>query len=267
MKRIDDEKKEAFYNRSLERALQILNAFSSERRALTLGQLAEILDLSKATVLRLCSTLVKYGFLKQDGESKQYWLGIKLFELGSIVSASFSIQRAAASHLAELQRKLGQTVFLGVLADDELLYIDKREDPKNAISFTSHIGKRRPPYWGMLGPVLMAHLPPAEIERLLEREPLAASTRKSITGKEKFMEWLEKIRRQGYAFDDSLALEGIGGVGAPVRDFNGAVVAALGVSFIASSIDGAELKRIVKEVTSTALAISKEIGYNQKRNF
>ena len=131
------EKKEAFYNRSLERALQIVSAFNGERRTLTLAQLSEILGLSKATILRLCSTLVRYGFLRQDQESRQYSLGMRLFELGSIVISSFSLGRIASTYMTQLQVKLGKTVFLGILDDGDLLYIDKREDPDGAITFTS----------------------------------------------------------------------------------------------------------------------------------
>ena len=121
-------KNEAFYNRSLERALQIMTAFSNEGKALSLAQLSDALDLSKATVFRLCATLIKCGFLRQDQELKQYSLGMKLFELGSIVAASFSLTRIASPYLTQLQLKLGKAVFFGVLDAGDLLYLDKRED-------------------------------------------------------------------------------------------------------------------------------------------
>ncbi len=259
------DKKEAFYNRSLERALQILNAFNNERQALTLAQLSEILNLSKATVLRLCSTLAKYDFLKQDQESRQYSLGLRLFELGSIVFYSLSLGKIASPYLSQLQMKLGKTIFLGILDNDELLYIDKREDPNNPIHFTSKIGTRRPPYWGMVGPMLMAYLPDSEIERLLQKSPLTATTKKSLTRKEEYKEWLRLVREQGFAIDVETALEGITGVAAPIHDYTGKVIAGIGVGFISSSVDSKRLKRIVKETVGTALTISKELGYLEKR--
>ncbi len=169
------DKKETFYNRSLERALQILNAFTGERTLLTLSQLSEFLSLSRATVLRLCSTLVKYGFLQQDPASKEYSLGLRLFELGSIVFHSFSLRKTASPFLDRLHLKLGKTLFLAILEQGQLVYIDKREDSLNPITFTSKIGTRRPPYWGMLGPMLMAHLPDPEVESLLEKNPLSGN--------------------------------------------------------------------------------------------
>jgi len=251
----------AFYNRSLERALQIMAAFSNERKTLSLAQLSEALGLPKATVFRLCATLIKCGFLRQDQELKRYSLGMKLFELGSIVASSFSLTRIASPYLTQLQVKLGKTVFLGVLDAGELLYLDKREDLTASITFTSNIGRRRPPYWGMIGSAIMAYLPQDEIDRLLEKTPLTATTKKSLVKKEEFDASLRRVREQGYAIDEGTAIEGVGGVGAPVRDFTGKVVAGVGVGFFFSLVGSGELKKIVKEVVGTARAISRDAGY------
>ena len=259
------DKKEAFYNRSLERALQILNAFTGERNGLTLSQLAEILNLSRATVLRLCSTLVKYGFLNQDPASKEYSLGLRLFELGSIVFHSFSLRKTASPFLDQLHQKLGKTLFLAIMEQGQLIYIDKREDSRNPITFTSKIGTRRPPYWGMLGPMLMAHLPDSEVDHLLEKIPLKATTKKSFTKKEEFKKWLGQVREEGFAVDVERTFEGITGVAVPIRDFRGKVVASLAVCFISSSVDARELKRIIKEALKSGLNISREIGYLEKK--
>ncbi|OPX95957.1 MAG: HTH-type transcriptional regulator KipR [Syntrophorhabdus sp. PtaB.Bin006] len=253
-----------FYNRSLERALQILSAFNTERQSLGLGQLSDILKLSRPTVFRLCSTLQEYGFLIQDQESKRYSLGIRLLELGSIVLNSFSLRAIASPHLSRLQMNLGKTIFLGIHEHDELLYIDKREGPESRITFTANIGARRRPYWGMLGPVLMAYLPDEEIERLLEKSPLIPVTKKSITQKDKFIKWLHQVGDQGFAIDVETTLEGITGVGAPIRGFSGKVVAAVGAAFISTSVDSRGLKRVVKETTATALTISRELGYSEQ---
>ena len=114
----------------------------------------------------------------------------QVFELADSVSDSFSLRKIASPYLKILQTKLGKTIFLAVLDNDELLYIDKIDDPTNPISFTSNVGMRRPPYWGMLGSVLMAYLPDKEIKRILKRQPLTAATSKSITKKAEFIKWL-----------------------------------------------------------------------------
>jgi IclR family KDG regulon transcriptional repressor len=259
------DKKEPFYNRSLERALQILNAFTGERTRLTLSQLSEILSLSRATVLRLCSTLVNYGFLNQDPASKEYSLGLRLFELGSIVFHSFSLRKTASPFLDQMHKKLGKTLFLAILEQGQLVYIDKREDAHNPITFTSKIGTRRPPYWGMLGPMLMAHLPDSEVEKLLKKNPLTPTTKKSFTKKEDFKKWLGQIRKDGFAVDEERTFDGITGLAVPIHDFRGKVIASLAVCFITSAVDSRELKRIIQEAQGTALEISREIGYLEKK--
>ena len=90
----------AFFNRSLERALHILDSFNRSRKTATTTELCQTLKLPKATVLRLCSTLVKYNYLVQDPVTKVYSLGLKLFELGSVVSSSFSLVKTASSPIA-----------------------------------------------------------------------------------------------------------------------------------------------------------------------
>jgi IclR family transcriptional regulator, KDG regulon repressor len=253
-----------FYNRSLERALQILCAFSVETQHFSLGQLSQAVHLAKPTVFRLCSTLTKYDFLSYDFAAKQYSLGLKLFELGGIVFASLSLRKIASSHLDQLKAGLGKTTFLGILRDDELVYIDKKEDIRNPIRFASHIGRRRPPYFGMLGQVLMAYLPESEVDRLLGIYPLTAFTSKSITDPKVFKKKLKKIREHGYFVDEEEAIEGITGVAAPLRDFTGNVVAAIGASFISSSVDGKGVRKIQSEVLKTAQAISQELGHLEK---
>ena len=259
------QKKERFYNRSLERALKILCAFNRDRQALTLSQLSKILNLSKATVSRLSFTLMKCDFLRYDPPSKQYSLGLKLFELGSVIFSSFSIRRVAIPHLSQLQSRLGKTTFLGVLQDDELVYIDKRENPSNPIRFASQIGTRRPPHFGMLGQILMAYLPESEVNRLLRKSPLKPFTRRSLTNQTEFKKRLGRIRDRGFFVDKEEALEGTTGIAAPIWDYTGNVIAVVGVGIISSSLNSNGTKQIIKEVCETARKISQEMGYLKRQ--
>jgi IclR family KDG regulon transcriptional repressor len=254
----------AYYNRSLERALRILCAFSIETQSLSLGEISKAVDLPRPTVFRLCSTLTKYDFLKYDSTAKRYSLGLKLFELGGVVFSSLSIRKIASPYLEQLQARVGKTTFIGILQDDEIVYIDKKEDLHNPIRFASHIGTRRPPYFGMLGQLLMAYLSESEVDRILQKHPLTPVTRKSITDPKVFKKRLKRIRDQGYSVDEEEAIEGIMGVAAPVWDFTGNVVAGVGVGFISSSVEPKGVARIRNEVLKTAREISGELGYLEK---
>jgi DNA-binding IclR family transcriptional regulator len=258
---MSDREADRFYNRSLERALQILNAFNKDRQVLTQSQLAEILGLPRATVARLCSTLVRFRYLAEGRDSKRYSIGMRLFEQGSILFNSFPVRVAASHHLTQLHGELGLTIFLGILDNDELLYIDKREDPRSLITFTSKIGTRRPPFWGMCGPCLMAYLPDEKVERLLKKTPLAPITKNSIIDVEEFKTWLSRIREEGLAIDPEATFEGVTGIAAPIRDFGGRVVASIAAAMISSTVGREDIERISRALVAAAKAISKELGY------
>ncbi len=264
MKHTGQGKEKPFYNRSLERALQILNAFSNDKPMLALAQLSDAVSLPRATVLRLAATLLEFGFLRQDPVTKQYSLGFRLLELGNSVSSSFSLTRIVGPYMDLLQSKIGKTIFLGVLDNDDILYIGKRDDLCNPIAFTSSVGTRRPPAWGMMGSVLMAYAPESEKKRLLQKSPLVAFTKNAITREDEFLEWLHKVREQGYVVDREMGIEGITGVAAPIFDHTGKAIAGLGVGFISSSVSNEELNKIIEEVVRTALTVSKELGYREK---
>jgi DNA-binding IclR family transcriptional regulator len=250
-----------FNNRSLERALSILCAFSKETQSLSLAQLSEAVKLPKTTVLRLCSTLTEFGFLYYDQQAGRYSLGLKLLVLGSVVNSTFFLTKVASPYLDELQTKTGKTIFLAIFHQDEIVYIDKKEDPKNQVRFASEVGTRRPPYFGMFGQIFMAHLPEPEVDRILEKHPLAAVTRKSITDPALFKEKLCLIRNNGFLIEEGEAIDGVTGISAPVLDFSGKPVAAVGVSFISSSEDENGKSAIIKEALDTAREISRRLGY------
>ncbi|MCX8023006.1 MAG: IclR family transcriptional regulator [Syntrophorhabdaceae bacterium] len=254
-------REKGFYNRSLERALKILCAFSSERQGMTLGQLSEAVGLPKATTMRLSMTLIDHDFLRYDSQTKKYSLGLKLFELGSIVFSTFSLRKIVSPYLASLQAKIAKTTFLGVILDDQLVYLDKHEDPRNPIRFASNIGMRRPPYFGMLGQLLMAYMEEEEVDRILKKTPLAPLTKLSIVDVGEFKKRLISIREKGYFIDEGEAIDGISGISAPIFDYTGKVVGGIGIGFISISVDEDEKKALVKEVVQTAKKISQELGY------
>jgi IclR family transcriptional regulator, KDG regulon repressor len=245
---------------SLDRALDILECFSFQKREFSLAGLAQGTGLNKTTVLRLASNLVNRGYLKFDPATGSYCLGVKLFELGSIVFSSFSLRKAAATHMTELQQKTSATVLLGAHMDDQLTYLDKREGD-NAVRIASEIGWRRAPHHGMLGMVLMAWLPEDRQAELLDKYPLSPVTSRTITDLKTFCLRLSEIVRTGYGVEHGEAVEGVTGVAAPIRDYSRGVIGAIGVALVDSQHDETSMTRAITAVRSAAHLISLELGY------
>lgn len=227
-------------------------------------ELSQNLGLPKSTVFRLCSTLVEYDFLRYDEKQKRYSLGLKLFDLGGIVSSSFSLRKAASNPMTGLRKKSGESVFLGILQDDQLLYLDKRDASGNPIKFATEIGTRRQPYFGMLGQTLLAFLPDKEVSRILKKDPLRPITKRSITTRKALRERLETIRERGFAIERGEVIDGVGGIAAPIRDCTGKVVAAVGLRFLAASGGKGRVQELTENVCETAKKISKDLGYKEE---
>jgi DNA-binding IclR family transcriptional regulator len=254
-------KSETYRVQAVQRALDILDCFDFDHRQLTLADITRRTGLNKTTALRLASNLVERRYLKT--ETGGYSLGLRLFEQGSVVFASFSLRRAAATHLTRLQQETSATVLLGALIEDQLVYLDKREG-RQGVHIVSDIGWRRPPHYGMLGMVLMAGLEDGEIDRLLRKNPLEAVTPSTPTDPEAFRVRLAHIARQGYVIEDGEAVEGVIGVAAPIKDYTGGVVAAVGCGVVRAQHTRQTFDRVADLVRSAALEISREMGFTGK---
>jgi DNA-binding IclR family transcriptional regulator len=255
-------KEESIYRvQALERALDILECFSFQHKVLGLSDVVEKTGLNKTTVKRLISNLTERGYLQQIPNTKQYQLGMKLFELGGIIFSSFSLRKTAAHHMTRLSNETGATILLAVNMDDELVYVEKR-DGSGMIRISSDVGWRRPLHYGMLGMVLMAHMDPDHVDRILEKTPLEAHTPYSILDRDAFLRRLEEIRESGYVLEREEAVEGVQGIASPVRDYSRQVVAALGAGLpVIKSHSAEDIEEVVRLVRATADEISSDLGY------
>ncbi len=244
----------------LERALDILDCFDYQNRELGLSRISKATGLNMSTTKRLISNLLDRGYLQLDAETKQYQLGLRLFELGGIVYSSFSLRKAAAAGMKRLQEETACTILLGARMDGQLVYIDKLKG-RGMINISSEIGWRRPLHYGMLGMVVMAFQPPEKAKEILASSPLAAYTPFSITDPDAFSLRLEEIRKNGYCVERQEAVEGIIGIAAPIRDHSRQVAAALGAALPISQDDKKEVRRIVTLLEQVVKEISGNLGY------
>jgi IclR family transcriptional regulator, KDG regulon repressor len=244
----------------LEKVIKILNLYTYTEGAFTLDQIAKKTGISKTTAFRILKTLEKHEIFKYSDNEETYSLGLKLMELGGMVYSSLSIRKAASAYLDVLAHSLKATILLGVLKNDHLLYIDKRES-ESIIRVSSYIGLKRPPYYGMLGMTLVAHMPDDQKKKLLELYPPDKITAKTVIDVKELMRRFDETKKSGYYIEREEVIDGVMGVGVPIRDFSGNVVAALGASMPEFQVNEKMTQRAIKELTSASVSISKELGH------
>lgn len=245
---------------SVDRALRLIELIaSSKNEGLTLTQLSQKIELPKSTVHGLLSTLREYNYVTQAEDSANYILGIRLFELGSLVSRSFDIKDAALPVMKRLNKQFGETVHLGAEDNGEVLYLEKVA-ADSLISIMSEVGLRLPMHCSGLGKVLLAHKSDAEIKRVISQKGLPTLTKRTITSYSKLKEELGKVIEKGYAIDDGEIMEGLRCVAAPIKDSKGKVRYAISVSGQVRDLYGKRLDQIIAATVDAAKEISEEMS-------
>lgn len=256
-----DEKK-AHTIQSVDRALDILEAFGDGRNELGVTELSKMLGLHKSTAYGLLTTLEVRGYLVKHTVSGKYRLGLKLFELGNQVQNGMDLKLVADQYLEQLLAENGETVHLVIMDGGEAIYIDKKEGPES-MRMVSQVGKRLPVHCSGVGKTLLAHLPEPEINSIIAEKGLPSFTAKTITDPDVLKKELQLIRDQGYALDNEEISEGLMCIAVPIRNHTGNVIAALSVAGPTVRMKEEKIENVKESVLKVSRAISYRLGYKQ----
>ncbi|MEV1166836.1 IclR family transcriptional regulator C-terminal domain-containing protein [Nonomuraea sp. NPDC049784] len=216
---------------SLARGLAVIRAFSATEPQLTLSQVARATGLSRAAARRFLLTLEDLGYVRSDG--RLFALTPRVLELGYAYLSSLSLPEVADPHLERLAAEVHESASVAVLDGEDVVYV-ARVATARIMRVTISIGTRFPAYCTSMGRVLLAALPPAELDAYLERAELRRLTSRTIVLPAALRAELDKVRERGRAMVDQELEEGLRSIAAPVRDRSGRTVAAVNVSTHAS---------------------------------
>jgi DNA-binding IclR family transcriptional regulator len=247
---------------SVTRALRALELLA-EAGELSITELGRRLDVHKATASRLVATLAQRGMVERDPVTEKYRLGFGLIRLAGAAMAGLDLVRTARPILEDLAEKTKETVNLGVLSGDSVIYIDQVTGARSIVA-VNWVGRRTPFHCVSNGKVLLAYADEADRERLLS-VPLERATRSTVVDPEKLRAQLAEVRARGYATTMEELEVGLNAVAAPVRRADGQVVAALSVSGPAFRMRPVDLPRIGRVTMEAATAVSRRLGYVERR--
>ena len=144
-------------------------------------------------------------------------------------SPASELPAIALPFMAALLRRFQETVNLGVLNGDEVLYIRVLESP-HAFRLAAHAGIRSPLHSTASGKSLLCRMAPAEIERILKGKTLRRLTTRTICDRAAFMRELAKVRKWGYSIDNGEDSDGARCFGAAILNSEGKAIAAMSIS-------------------------------------
>jgi len=250
---------------SVSHAIDVLEAFCGNEDELGVTELSKRLNLPKNNVFRLLATLEHRGYIEQNKATGNYRLGIKTFELGQVFRKRMGLLRQAHSVLEELEAKCNESVYLAVLQEGMVVYVDMVETT-HSVRIVPKLGMRVPAYCTAVGKALLAYESEDEVARIIEKIGFEPRTKNTIRDLETLRQELKRVAERGYAVDNEELEEEVKCVGAPVRDYTGRVVAGICIS---GPILRMSAERIENELAGlvkwAAAEISSRLGYVEEK--
>src|SRR5271169_2090519 len=224
---------------SLDRGLAVIRAFGPDRERLSLSEVARATGLTRAATRRFLLTLVKLGYVRNDG--REFSLRPRVLELGYAYLSGLAMPEVAAPHLEELVARVHESSSISVLDGHHIVYI-ARVPTKRIMTVAVSVGSRFPAYPTSMGRVLLAGMTDEELDRYLAEVDVEAFTCRTVTDPDRLREIIREVRRLGYSIVDQELEEGLRAIAAPIRGAGDTVTAAINVSAHASRLGPAAMR-------------------------
>lgn len=240
--------------KSVTTALTLLECFEASEE-LGISSIARRLGIAKSTAHRLTTTLCARGFVERNPLTGQYRLGLRVYELGTLMARRIKLRQAAITVLEELRERTRSTVQLAVPDGAETVYLERLQS-MGGLQLFLPIGMRLPAHATSCGRALAAFDPKlAQARRVAGFTPLTSQTINSVAA---FDNELRVIRQQGYATSLNTIVVGLSSVAAPIFDRQGRAFAALSVGGVTRQIEP-NTERIARLVIHASRVISTRV--------
>ena len=253
------QKKNVRLIQSIQRAAKILDLFLDEKKPIGITDFANKMNLPKTTIQGIVTTLTELRFLDRDQISSKYRLGSKLFQLGMTYAANMDLISLARVWMERICFQFREPVNVGIIVGKQVLVLFRTEPEKRFMAFPRS-GSVIPAHTTCIGKTLFAHMNKEKRDEILKDYVFEKLTENSTDNINDFLEELKSVRETGVAFDHEENFIGLMGIGGPVYNYTGQVIAAFAVTGDAQHLK--EIKdEVVSEVRYTSREVSTQLGY------
>lgn len=243
---------------SLERGLAVIKAFSRERPAMTLSEVAKATGLTRAAARRFLLTLAELGYVGCN--EREFYLRPRVLELGYAYLSSLKLSDIVEPHMEALVEQVHESSSVSVLDGTEIVYV-ARVPTKRIMTIALSVGTRLPAYATSMGRVLLADLPPAKLDEYFATAKLTRLTARTVVEPERLRAILSQVRCEGWALVDQELEDGLRSIAVPLRDDSQRAIAALNVSVHAARVSLGELRdRFLPLLRAAAAQINAELA-------
>lgn len=229
---------EAAGAQSVERATSLLMLLARYRsNGSSLREVVANSGLKQPTARRLLLALMRTGLVEQDAETRRYLLGPTCYVLGTLAADRFGIHAMAVEGLVALAQASGDNAFLTLRSGTHGVCVHRQEGTYPIRSHVLSAGDRHPLLVGAGNLALLAALPDDEVDFIIATHGAACFARYPHLSQEGIRAGIAEARRRGFSINRGAIFPGSWGIGAAVRDGDGAPVAALSIAAIEGRLD------------------------------
>jgi DNA-binding IclR family transcriptional regulator len=245
------------------RALRAIELLAG--REMNSTELARAFEVDRGTAARLLATLEGTGYVERvDGNGRFRISAAKIIALYGQVEGRLEIVALATPILARLRDATNETANVSVLVENQMMYVALQRSHA-AVGAANAPGRRVAIHCSAIGKAYAAHLRPERVGEILARAGMEAYTARTIATPAAYLAHLERVREIGYAIDDEESEFGMRCVAAPVRNYLGVVIAALGISGPSTRIALERIQQQVEPVVAAANQLSAALGWDAGR--
>jgi DNA-binding IclR family transcriptional regulator len=239
------------------RALRVLEILGASARPLSVSDVASGIGADRSTAYRMLMTLHEAGYVLRDATLKNYQLGYKLLSLAGSLLSDNEISEQILDCLRKLSDRTGETVHYCVLDRDACVLVYKAKGTQ-LVTVDFKVGDRSPLHCTSIGKILLAYQDIRMVEEVIERGLPKVATN-TITDPQLFRAELQKVRRQGFAFDDLEFHDDMRCIAVPVFEEGGRVEAGISLSGPSSRYTLSKLEELKDQAAIAARDLSRSL--------
>lgn len=241
----------------VDRAVLILQEIFSADEYVGVSEIAQNLDLPKATVYRILNTFYQRNFVEKNPETDKYKLGMAFIQYAEKVKSKLNIKTISQPFMEKLSRDVGETVNLGINQDNNVLNIYSVEGETSTL--VSKLIPVSPLYCASTGKIFLSEMRDEEIKNYFNSYEIQKRTINTITKYEDFNKERQQILKEKVAFDNEEYEYGLTCIAYPITNIKGKTIAALSVSGPTSRLKVKGIDYIIEELRKISNEISERL--------
>ena len=263
MKRTPGADKATRSNQSSEKLLTIMECLSAQDEPARLQEIARLVSMNESTTLRYTATPQKSGYVVQDVDTGRYSLTYKICAIAANVSSRKNIRNICSPYLRSLAHIFSESANVAEEHNMMVVYIEAISGPHQLLMTTRRVGNVSPMHCTAVGKLLLLNYPQQQLHQYVAAKGLPAMTMHTITDPAALFAELDKVRAQGYAFDNEEYEPGARCIAAPIYDYTGRVVAGLSVSGPVTRMTDEHIYETLPFLLDAAAQVSQRMGYDE----